>query len=166
MRLVGTDLICNYLASICKRDQLYAVLIYATLIFYKERRAKMAHVIWYYRTTLWLRWLRLTVSSVSLLRSECSYSCSLHMLKKKKNYAVLVRGKWDHMKSLRSLLMSGHGKNEQFLSHSSAHQQFSFCMSSSFPIIWKCVVAGFHEDPFTLCCRFVICVYSGKYACS
>ena len=130
MRLVGTDLICNYMASIFKRDQLYALLIYATLIFYKERRAKMAHVIWYCRPTLWRRWLRLTVSSVSLLRSEWSYSCSRHMLKKKKYFdAVLVRGKWDHTRSVRSLLMSGHGKNEQFLSHSSAFQQFSFCVS-------------------------------------
>lgn len=48
MRHVGTDLICNYMASICARDQLYVVLIYdiGLLIFYKGRRAKVAHVMW------------------------------------------------------------------------------------------------------------------------
>lgn len=47
MRLVGTDLICNYMASICARDQLNAVLIYdiGLLIFYRGRRAKVTHVV-------------------------------------------------------------------------------------------------------------------------
>jgi hypothetical protein len=53
----------------------------------------------------------------------------------------------------------------QLLSHPSAYQQFFFCVSSFFPIIWwhlfwKCVVASWLEYHFTLCCRFAVCVHS------